>query len=144
MKNNEIEYCWLIEMDVNVRLITDINRLVQQLTGRELSLDLEEVVEIATQPNAHVLIATCDHARVVGMGLLIEEHTFSGRFGRIKDVVVSEKCPDPEVWTELNVMLSDRARSLGLSIQELKPRPGRLIDLERGEDFLDHLDAKPA
>lgn len=104
--------------------LAQINRLLQQLTNRDIRLEFDDLVRIISRRENSTFLAM-DEDRIVGLAMLVWITTLSDRSGRIEDVVVDTDYRGKRIGKTLVGKLLDRARKYKFHHVELTSRPSR-------------------
>lgn len=121
----------LTEIKVNRWVISDINRLLGQLSDRSKECGRESLKKIIRQPEAIIMVAidgiTIFDSPIIGMASIYFRETLTRKVGVIEDVVVDKKYRGKGIGRKLVELLIDEAKKRGVNCVELTSRLEREI-----------------
>ncbi len=113
-------------VDVDDRIITAFARLIPQLSSSSPPPGVDELSEMAANPNTVLFAARdTDDGSVIGVLTLAFFRIPTGLQARIEDVVVDERARGRGVGGKLTDAAVERARAAGAKAVGLTSRPAR-------------------
>ncbi len=122
MSNYQIQ----ILKKINIKEISQINHLLKQLDPICLKITLTDLKKIINQKDIHFFIARNNQLKIVGMIILVNFQTVSGRHFRIEDFIVDKKERNRGLGQKLLKTAIKWAKKLKASHIDLTSRPERI------------------